>query len=56
MNHYLSLLIVSLCIAAVFAMVTKEDTNERFHYFLMLLTYMVLGSLVAAWIMSWVPW
>ena len=51
MNHYLAISIISLCIATVFTLITKETKQERIRYFLMLMGYMVLGSFVAAWLM-----
>ncbi len=51
MNHYLAISIISLCIATVFTLITKETKQERIRYFLKLMGYMVLGSFVAAWLM-----
>ncbi len=51
MNHYLAISIISLCIATVFTLITKETKQERIRYFLELMGYMVLGSFVAAWLM-----
>ncbi|MCZ6486359.1 MAG: hypothetical protein O6826_11750 [Acidobacteria bacterium] len=51
MNHYIAISIISLCIATVFTLITKETKQERIRYFLKLMGYMVLGSFVAAWLM-----
>ncbi len=51
MNHYIAITIISLCIATVFTLITKETKQERIRYFLKLMGYMVLGSFVAAWLM-----
>jgi len=50
-NHYIAISIISLCIATVFTLITKETKQERIRYFLKLMGYMVLGSFVAAWLM-----
>ena len=55
MNHYFAISILSVCIATVFTLITKETQEERIRYFLKLLGYMVVGSFVAAWIMYSVP-
>ncbi|UCF37189.1 MAG: hypothetical protein JSU96_20780 [Acidobacteriota bacterium] len=51
MNHFLGLLILSLCIATVFSLVNRSETTERIKYFLTLMGYMVVGSLLFAWLM-----
>lgn len=56
MNHFLGLAIISVSIAAVFALIMKEGKEERVRYFLILLAYLVGGSLVAAWVMYPFPW
>lgn len=56
MNHFLLLVLLSLCISAVFAVISREGRDEQFRYFLTLLGYMVLGSLAAAWLMYFLPW
>jgi len=50
-NHFIAISIISLCIATVFTLITKETKQERIRYFLKLMGYMVLGSFVAAWLM-----
>ena len=55
MNHYVALVILSLCIALVFALITKETKEGQVRYFLKLMGYMALGSFVASWIMYAVP-
>jgi len=54
-NHYFAISILSVCIATVFTLITKDTQEERIRYFLKLLGYMVVGSFVAAWIMYSVP-
>jgi len=54
-NHYIAISIMSVCIATVFTLITKETQEERIRYFLKLLGYMVVGSVAAAWIMYSVP-
>lgn len=51
MNHFLGLIILSLCIASVFALTMKETREDRVRYFFSLLAYLILGSLIASWIM-----
>ena len=51
MNHYIAILILSLCIASVFTLIVNESAGERIRYFLKLMGYMTLGSFLAAWIM-----
>ncbi len=55
MNHYIAISILSVCIATVFTLITKETKEERTRYFLKLLGYMVVGSFAVAWIMYLVP-
>jgi len=54
-NHYVAILILSLCISSVFSLVVKENAEERIRYFLKLMGYMVLGSFVASWVMFAIP-
>jgi hypothetical protein len=56
MNHFLGLLILSVCVATAFTLLNQEDSRERTRYFLKLMCYMVVGSLVGAWAMSLIPW
>jgi len=55
-NHYISLLIVSLAVSTVFSLISKEAENRRIRYFTVMLAYMVAGSLMAAWLMYFIPW
>ena len=55
MNHYIAISIMSVCIATVFTLITKETQEERLRYVLKLLGYMVVGSFAAAWIMYSIP-
>jgi hypothetical protein len=54
-NHFVALLVLSFCVATVFALINRSGTEERVKYFLTLIGYMVVGSLVFAWIMSFIP-
>ncbi len=56
MNHFVMLVILSLAVATVFALISKETRQEQLRYFLTLLLYMVVGSFVGAWVMSAIPW
>lgn len=56
MSHFWGLIVLSVCVAAVFALVMKDSREERMRYFFSLLLYMILGSLMAAWIMYPIPW
>lgn len=56
MNHFNGLIILTIGIAAVFAMINKDNASERVRYFLSLLGYMVVGSLIAVWLMNFIPW
>jgi mannose/fructose/N-acetylgalactosamine-specific phosphotransferase system component IID len=56
MNHFFSLVILALGVAAVFALVTKEDAKQQLRYFFVLLGYLVLGALVTSWVMYSIPW
>jgi uncharacterized membrane protein len=55
-NHFLGLIILSLCIATVFVIVNRERKQDRVRYFLRLLAYMIVGSLLFAWVMYFIPW
>ena len=52
MSHYLMLVVLAICVAVVFALVTKDSRQERLHYLLTMLAYMVVGSLLGGWVMS----
>jgi len=54
-NHFVSLVVLSIVIATVFSLLNKTERKERLRYFLMLLGYMVVGSLIVAWIMYFLP-
>ena len=56
MNHFNGLIILTIGIAAVFAVINKYGAAERFRHFLSLLGYMVVGSLIAVWAMHFIPW
>ena len=56
MSHYFGLLIISLCIATAFTLLNRESARERTKYFLTLIGYMVVGSLLFAWVMYSIPW
>lgn len=55
MNHFLGLAILSLCVASVFALLNRSDRKERFRYFLTLMGYMLVGSLLFSWLMYFLP-
>ncbi len=50
------LIILSLGIAIVFTLISKETRAEQIRYFVKLMLYMVVGSFVAGWVMSAIPW
>ncbi|MBI4446954.1 MAG: hypothetical protein HY645_13745 [Acidobacteria bacterium] len=56
MNHYVGLIVLAVIISAVFAAIMKDTRQEQIRYFFVLLAYMVVGSLVAAWFMYPIPW
>ena len=56
MNHFNGLIILTIGIAAVFAVINKDNASERVRSFLSLLGYMVVGSLIAVWVMHSIPW
>lgn len=56
MNHYISLLVFSLTVTCIFTAVSKEAEDRRMRYFLTMLGYMVIGSLLAGWLMYFIPW
>lgn len=56
MNHFLMLVIISLAVALVFTLISKENRSEQMRYFLKMILYMVIGSLIGAWVMSAIPW
>lgn len=47
---------LAVCIATVFALIAGDTGGSRTRYFFKLLIYMILGSLVGAWVMSAIPW
>jgi mannose/fructose/N-acetylgalactosamine-specific phosphotransferase system component IID len=55
-NHFFSLVVLALAVAAVFALITKEGARQQLRYFLVLLGYLVLGALVTSWVMYAIPW
>jgi len=54
-NHFFGLIILSLCIATVFSLINRSDSKERVRYFFTLMLYMVVGSLLFAWLMYLIP-
>ena len=56
MNHFAGLFLLALCISLVFATISKNTNRERVRYFLVLMGYMVIGSLLASWVMAAIPW
>ncbi len=50
------LIILSLAIALVFTLISKETKEERIRYFLTMILYMVVGSFLGSWLMSAIPW
>lgn len=56
MNHFYGLVFMSLSIGVVFALINKDSLHERFGYFLSLMAYMIIGSLLAVWLMQVIPW
>jgi hypothetical protein len=55
-NHYLGLLILSLAITSIFTFISAEAENRRLRYFLTMFGYLAAGSLLAAWLMRFIPW
>jgi len=55
MNHYIGILVMSVCVATVFTLIARNTLKSRILYFLKLMGYMAIGSLVAAWIMYIIP-
>ncbi len=51
MNHFLGLIILSLCVATVFALINPERKENPARYFLKLLAYMIVGSWAFSWLM-----
>lgn len=54
MNHFVGLMLLSLCVASVFTFVNPEAGDEPVRYFFKLLAYMIVGSLVFAWLMAFI--
>ena len=52
MNHFVALIITSLCVASVFAFVNPDAGDQPLRYFFKLLGYMIVGSLLVAWLMA----
>ena len=55
MSHFVGLVLLSLAVAVVFTFINYSDPRARFIYFFKLLAAMVLGSLVFAWLMYFIP-
>ncbi len=56
MNHYISLVILAFGVTSVFTAISREAEKNRLKYFLTMIGYMVVGSLLAAWLMYFIPW
>jgi len=54
-NHFFGLLILSLCIATIFSLINRSESKGRIRYFCTLMLYMVVGSLLFAWLMYLIP-
>ncbi len=50
------LVVLSLVVALVFTLISKETKEERVRYFLTMLLYMIVGSFLGGWLMSAIPW
>ena len=48
--------ILAFCIAVVFTLISKDTARGRLGYFFKLMLYMAVGSFVAGWVMSAIPW
>jgi hypothetical protein len=55
LNHFLGLVLLSVCIATAFSLLNEETAKGRVHYFLRLIVYMVFGSLLFSWLMYLIP-
>jgi hypothetical protein len=56
LNHYFSLVVLAAAVTAVFVVISREAENRRLRYALNMLGYMIVGSLLAGWLMTLVPW
>jgi hypothetical protein len=54
-NHFIGLIIISIMISAVFSLLNRDEAKEQIRHFFLLLGYMVVGSLIVAWIMYFLP-
>jgi hypothetical protein len=50
-SHFNALLIISFCVAIVFALTTKESLRERLTYGLLVFLSFVIVALALGWIM-----
>ena len=55
MNHFLSLTIYGVIVAACFALLMKPTAREQQRYFVRLLFYFVGLGFIAAWVMYFLP-
>ena len=56
MNHFIALLVLSIVVATVFTLINFSEKKQRISYFGRLMLYMVLGSVLFAWVMYAIPW
>jgi len=50
-NHFVLMLIFSICTSLVLTFITKKSRQERTKYFLTLLCAFVVLSIIASWLM-----
>ena len=55
MNHFIGLIIISIVVSAVFSLLNRSEVREQISHFFLLLGYMVVGSLLVAWLMYFLP-
>ena len=55
MNHFIGLIFISIVVSAVFSLLNRSEPKEQIRHFLLLLGYMVVGSLLFAWLMYFLP-
>lgn len=56
MSHFVSLLFVSLIVSVVFAFLMRKTSRERLIYALKMFFGLVGFSILAAWVLYFIPW
>lgn len=56
MNHFIALVILSVCVSIVFSLLNRDTKKAQLRYFLELIGYFIVCSFIVSWIWTLIPW